>query len=356
MPLALGLAAVGEGDDEVEALAQKPVELLLGFRQAPSRERGPLGVERERLPLRERVEHGCAVERERGETLLLPDLPHLVGLPDEVGAAVERQHQVLRDLVFECELDELPAALGGGEDRRLLDVSQRPLGKGREGADLLDLVAEELDPERLAAGRREDVDEPATHRELAALLDAFDPLVAGERQRLGERLEPGLLATSERKRRRAHVRGGIRLGQRDRRRADEPAAGEHLQGARPLADEVRRRLEPGAPVDAAGREERDLVLAQEPRRGLGGVPGVGVVREERDEPAPELDVQSGEEQRQRRLGDAGACRKGIGERGQARIRAQALDESEENGTVHEKRRNCRSGAVIVVAALLLGKY
>jgi hypothetical protein len=92
-------------------------------------------------------------------------------------------------------------------------------------------------------------------------------------------------------------------------------------------------------VDATRREQRDLVLAQEPRRGLGGVPRIAVVGEERHEPAAELDVHCGEQQRQCGLGDPCTGRKRRGKRGQARIRAQALDQGEENGTVHEKRRN-----------------
>ncbi len=138
--------------------------------------------------MREGIELGCAVERELGQTFLLPDLPYFVGLPDEVGNAVERQHEVggrptasshMLCFVGERDADKIQPNFRRGEDRRLLDVSQRPLRERREGADLLDLVAEELDPERLAARGREDVDEPAAHRELAALLDAFDPLVAG---------------------------------------------------------------------------------------------------------------------------------------------------------------------------------
>ena len=74
---------------------------------------------------------------------------------------------------------------------------ERPLGEGRECAHLLDLVAAELDPERLAAGGREDVDEAAADGELAALLGALDPLVAGEREVLREAVETGLAADDE---------------------------------------------------------------------------------------------------------------------------------------------------------------
>ncbi len=52
----------------------------------------------------------------------------------------------------------------------------------RERPDLVDLVAEELHPQRVLLGRREDVDDPAADRELATLLDQVDPGV----RRLGE--------------------------------------------------------------------------------------------------------------------------------------------------------------------------
>ena len=63
-----------------------------------------------------------------------------------------------------------------------LDRLERALVGDREGPDLLDLVAPELDPERVLLGRREDVDDAAAHGELAAPLDQVDPGV----RRLGE--------------------------------------------------------------------------------------------------------------------------------------------------------------------------
>ena len=44
--------------------------------------------------------------------------------------------------------------VGGRIDRDLLDLTEGALGERRERADAFDLVAEELDAERLAAGRR----------------------------------------------------------------------------------------------------------------------------------------------------------------------------------------------------------
>ena len=66
---------------------------------------------------------------------------------------------------------------------------------------------------------------------------------------------------------------------------------------------MRRRLEPGAPADAAARQERDAIVAEKPGGRLGRVARVGVLGEHDHEPPHELDVESGEEERQRRLGN-----------------------------------------------------
>src|SRR5207237_7736577 len=140
-------------------------------------------------------------------------------------------------VVSEVDLDELAAALGRRVDRRLVDLAQGTLGERREDADLLDLVAEELDPERLATGGRKDVDEPPAHGELAPLLDPFGPLVAGRGEVLRQRGDAGLVALREAKRCWSSTRRRHSLGHRRGRRAHEPARGEHLERPRPLADE-----------------------------------------------------------------------------------------------------------------------
>src|SRR5207237_901706 len=72
---------------------------------------------------------------------------------------------------------------------------------------------------------------------------------------------------------RARLLRGKPLGEGRGGRADEPASGEHVERARPLAHEVRRRLEPGLPTHAAAREQCDLIVAAEPGGGLGGAGG-----------------------------------------------------------------------------------
>ena len=121
---------------------------------------------------------------------------------------------------------------------------ERALREGREGAHRLDLVAEELDAQRLAPRGREDVDDAAAHGELAAVVDALHALVAREGERLPEPLDAGLEGGAQLDRLRARLLRRQPLSERPRRRADEAAAREHVQRPRPLADEVRRRREP----------------------------------------------------------------------------------------------------------------
>ena len=200
----------------------------------------------------------AAVEVDRRERLLGPDVRDVGGLPHEVGRPVERRHEVagngrrlLALLRPQVELPQLAAALGRRVEDGLVDLPQRPLRERRERADLLDLVAEQLDAERLAAGRAEDVDEAAAHRELPPLLHALDPLVAGRGELLGERVEARLVPGRHAQRRRSDVDGRETLGDGDRRRADQSPTLEHLERARTLADEVRRRLEPRPVVHTA---------------------------------------------------------------------------------------------------------
>ncbi len=54
-----------------------------------------------------------------------------------------------------------------------------PLVGDREDADLLDGVAEEVDPYRVLLGRAEQVDDAATYGELTTVLDEVDPYVRG---------------------------------------------------------------------------------------------------------------------------------------------------------------------------------
>ena len=84
--------------------------------------------------------------------------------------------------------------LGGGVELDPLGLAERALGEGREPADRLDLVAEQLEPRRALLGRAEDVEDAAADRELAALVDLVDALVARPDEQLGDVAEVDLLA------------------------------------------------------------------------------------------------------------------------------------------------------------------
>ncbi len=226
----------------------------------------------------------------------------------------------------EIDVDRLAAPLGRRVDDGLVHLPERALREGREDADLFDLVAEQLDAQRLAARGAEDVDEPAAHCELPALLDPLDALVAGRRQLLDQRVEPGLVAANDSKRRGPERDRRQALRHRCGRCADEPASLEHLERPRSLADEMRRRLEPGAEVDAARREERDCVLAEEPPGRLGRVACIGVLGKKDDEATVELHVERREDEWEDRLRHAGALRECRGVVLEPRLGTQAIDE------------------------------
>ena len=115
---------------------------------------------------------------------------------------------------------------------------------------------------------------------------------------------------------------------------------------------MRRRLEPGAPADAASREEGDALGADEPAGGFGRVARVRVLGQEADEPAVELLVQRREQQRQHGLGDAGARRQRRGERLQPLVLGELADEGVKGRTVHGERpeRGFRPAHRIAVVA------
>ncbi len=224
---------------------------------------------------------------------------------------------------------------------------QSPLREWREGPDRLDLVAEELDSQRLPARGREDVDQPAADGELTALLDPLDAFVAGERETLGKQVDSRLLPLGDHDRLGPLARRRHPLCERGRGGADEPAASEHVERPRPLADEVRRRLEARCPVNSSARQQRHAVLAEEPGSSLGRVPCVGVLGQRANETPIEALVERREQQRQRRLGDASARRQRLGEGREPLVLEELVDECVQDRSVHRKRRNPRFRARIV---------
>src|SRR5436190_209952 len=114
--------------------------------------------------------------------------------------------------------------------------AQRALREGRKPADRLDLVPEQLEARGAVLRRAVDVEDVAADRELAAVLDLVDALVAGLDQQLGDVAQVDLLALVEAEARRAQRGVRDRLGERDGGRHDD------------------RRLGPGTAVSGEGVE------------------------------------------------------------------------------------------------------
>ena len=113
------------------------------------------------------------------------------------------------------QLAVLGGQLGGGRDLDHVGLAERALGEGREPAQRLDLVVEQVDADRALLRRRVDVEQAAADGELAAVLDLVDALVAG-RDEVGRRLvEVEQLADAQREAVRAQRRVGDLLAERD---------------------------------------------------------------------------------------------------------------------------------------------
>src|SRR6476469_3351956 len=216
---------------------------------------------------------------------------------------------------------------------------ERTLREGRECAHRLDLVAEEFGPERLAAGRREDVDDASPHGELAALIHPLHTLVARKRKRLRQPFDAGLESRPQLDRVRANLRLRQPFRERPRRGADEPAARQHVERPRPLADKVRRGREPRRPRYASARQQADRLVAEEPGGALGGVARVRVLRHEHDELTLEPFVQRREQERQRRLRHAGARGQRVRELAETLVLDELPNECVQYRTVHDEGRN-----------------
>ena len=224
--------------------------------------------------MRKRIELAHALQRQGIELqFLAPDPLDLIALPDEIGRRGkrrdERRGRRERLSLLLQRRGETDPPLGGGLDEHLLDLVQRALREGREGAHLLDLVGEELDPQGVASARREDVDEAAADGELTALLHPLDPLVARAGQLERDLFQAPSVARAKPDRRRPELGRRHTLGESRRRDDDQSSGGQHLQGAGPLTDQVGGRRQPRVPANTAAGQEGDLVFAQEPARSLG---------------------------------------------------------------------------------------
>ena len=117
----------------------------------------------------------------------------------------------------------LAAGVGGDRLDRLVVGA---LVGNREGADLLDRVAEEVDAHRVFAGGWEDVDDAAAHRELAATLDEVDAHVGRVDQGDRQFVDVAVLAGGDGDRQQVTEAGDLGLQDRAHGRDDDPRRGQ----------------------------------------------------------------------------------------------------------------------------------
>ena len=124
---------------------------------------------------------------------------------------------------------------------------ERPLVGGGEVAQLVDLVAPELHPDRVRLGGREDVEQATADGELAALLHQLDAGVGGVDQGPGDVLEVGLVTGLQLDRDEVAQAGRQRLQHAAHRRDEHvdravlAGVGQVAQHGQPAADGVRAR-------------------------------------------------------------------------------------------------------------------
>ena len=155
-----------------------------------------------------------------------------------------------------------------GDQRVDVDLGDRPLVGDGEHPHLGDLVAPELDAHGVLGGGREDVEDAAAHRELAALADHVDAGVGQVDQPGDHVVEVGLGTDGQRHRLDVGEVGRHRLQQRPRRGHDDPqrraealvvGMGQPAQQHHPRADGVDARRQPLVRQRLPGREQRDRV-------------------------------------------------------------------------------------------------
>ena len=319
------LALMREGDDDAPSLPHHSGELVLGLGEAARGDRRALGLEDVRLRSRQRIQSCRPVEARRLESLLLPETRDVVDLPHQVGTGLEERNP-LGLVAIQSAADD---ALARRVDRRVGHRMQRTLRERRERSDLLDVVPEKLDAQGLASGAREDVDEAATNRDLASLLDAFRALVPGERQLLDECVEVARAGASQSNDRGPFLGRRHALGERACRHAHEPSVAQDVEGACPFADQVCGGIEARVDAHAAARQERNRGGVDEPADSLGDVACVLVLGEHADECAVERRAQRPEEERQHGLGHTCIRRERVDERGKALARSELVDEPSE---------------------------
>ena len=172
------------------------------------------------------------------------------------------------------QLAVLGRELGGGRDLDAVGLPQAALGEGREPAQRLDLDVEQVDADGALLGRRVDVEQAAADRELAALLDLVDALVAGGDELLRGLVEVDQVADAQHEAVRAQLRVRDLLATARSREMTTTGCSEPSgvsvsasSAADAQADEVRRRRQVRLVGDAAARVVADRAAGAARRAG-----------------------------------------------------------------------------------------
>ena len=87
-----------KGDQHTATLPKHPRELRLRLGKAASCDGRSLRLEGMGLGTGERIEGGSVLQAHRLEALLLQHASNVVRLPHEIGWAIDRRHEILRQL------------------------------------------------------------------------------------------------------------------------------------------------------------------------------------------------------------------------------------------------------------------
>ena len=165
-------------------------------------------------------------------------------------------------------------SFGGGHQGEGLGRAGGALVGGVEATHRLNLVAEEIEPDRAAFARRVEIDQRAAHREVARIMDRVGALIAIGAEQGDERVAvnpltlgeaPGELADAERGQH--PLGGGIGCGDKELRAV--PLDLEQLQSRQSLGHDAQGGRGTVVGQAVPRREGQHLDLGREHRHGLG---------------------------------------------------------------------------------------
>ena len=156
------------------------VLVIIGDRLEPRLERaGIAAVADDQVVVGEMVEQGRQPLLEQGQPMVdagdPPPVRHRL-VERIAGRGGAEQFAIGRAEALDAVLVE--QGLGGGQQGEAVDPVDAALGGGIEAAHALDLVAEEIEPQRLLLAGGKQVDEAAAHRELAGIAHRLGAAIA----------------------------------------------------------------------------------------------------------------------------------------------------------------------------------